>query len=125
MTRFRVAILGESPCPECPGVNCCRQNGHDYAVLLEEAEHARFRPFAVDVVIETNGRQIVEKVLPYRNGKCQFLGDDNRCLIYEDRPVNCRRFQCVDHYHNRGSTPGRHGPFLERNPDVLWRLDRL
>ena len=125
MSRFRIAILGESPCADCAGVNCCRQNGHLFAVLLEQAEYGRFRPFAVDVAVESDGRQVIEKVLPYHDGACQFLGTDGRCMIYEDRPMNCRRFQCIDHYHHRGSTPREHGRFLELNPDVLRRLDRL
>jgi Fe-S-cluster containining protein len=125
MRRFRIAILGESPCGECRAANCCRQNGHDYAVLLEPHEHARFRPFAIDVPIDHAGQRVVEKVLPYVSGRCQFLGDDNRCLIYDDRPVNCRRFQCIEQYHSRGTTPHRHGQFLQLNPDVLQRLEAL
>jgi Fe-S-cluster containining protein len=27
---------------------------------------------------------------------CPFLGDDNRCSIYEDRPSDCRRFPYTD-----------------------------
>jgi Fe-S-cluster containining protein len=124
-SRFRLAILGESPCFDCRAVNCCRQNGHEYAVLLEESEHARFRPFAIDIPIMHGGSRFIEKVLPYRDGRCQFLGDDNRCLIYEDRPINCRRFQCIDYYHHRGATPGEHGQFLIRNPDVREMLDSM
>ncbi len=123
MRRFRIAIIGESPCGQCCSANCCRQNGHDYAVLLQEAEYARFGPFATDVVIEDAGRRLVEKALPYVNGRCQFLGEDNRCTIYEYRPANCRRFQCVDHYHNRGRTPGQHGRFLQLNQDILELLE--
>jgi Fe-S-cluster containining protein len=124
LRRFRIAIIGESPCDQCHGANCCRQNGHDYAVLLEEAEYGRFGPFAADVLIEHAGVRQVEKVLPYVQGRCQFLGEDNRCTIYDDRPQNCRRFQCVDYYHNRGTTPAEHGRFLLLNPDVLSLLER-
>ena len=125
IARRRIAILGQSPCDGCSGVNCCRQNGHEYAVLLEESEHARFRPFGVDVPIDDGGRTVIEKVLPYVAGRCQFLGDDHRCLIYDDRPSNCRRFQCIDDFHQRGSTPDAHGRFLQLNPDVLERLEKL
>ena len=125
MRRFRIAILGESPCGECPGANCCQQNGHEFAVLLEEHEYARFKPFAQDISIQHHHSRVLEKVLPYRDGRCQFLGSDNRCLIYDDRPVNCRRFQCVDHFHNRGTTRGEHGRFLQLNPDILRKLEQL
>lgn len=121
----RIAILGQSPCHLCQGINCCRQNGHDYAVLLEESEYARFGPFAADVVVKHSGRRFIEKALPYIAGRCQFLANDGQCLIYDDRPANCRRFQCVEHFHKRGSTPGEHGVFLQRNPDVLKLLESL
>ena len=125
MRHLRIAILGQSPCDECRGANCCRQNGHEFAVLLEPAELARFGPYAVSVNIEQDGRWFTEKALPYVNGRCQFLGPDNRCLIYNDRPMNCRRFQCVSHFHNGGRTIGEHGPFLVLNPDVTQRLEQL
>jgi Fe-S-cluster containining protein len=125
MRYFRLAILGESPCGQCRGANCCRQNGHEFAVLLDESEHARFRPYAIDISIHHDGVTRVEKVLPYVNGRCQFLGDDNRCLIYDDRPMSCRRFQCVSYFHHRGATPLEHGRFLQLNPDVLAMLQSM
>lgn len=119
---FRVAIVGDSPCGECNAA-CCRQNGHDYAALLRGAEVRRFAPFAVDVPIRTSRGIRLERVLPYVDGRCQFLGDDDRCTIYDDRPRACRAFQCIDHFNAAG--PGRHGPFLQRNPHVLRLLERL
>jgi len=123
--RYRLAILGDSPCHLCKGANCCRQNGHDYAVLLEDHEYRRFAPYAVDFVIEHARVRIVEKVLPYINGQCGFLGADQRCLIYDDRPENCRNFQCIAFYHNNGRTSGEHGLFLHLNPEILQMLDNL
>ena len=122
---LRLAILGDSPCDLCTAA-CCKQNGHEYAVLLEgEVERRRFGPFAVSLWVEREGRVALERVLPYRDGRCTFLGDDDRCTIYDDRPTNCRRFQCVTGYHNSGSTVGRHAPFLERNRHVLALLGAL
>jgi len=41
------------------------------------------------------------------DGRCPYLGGDNRCTIYESRPEGCRTFDC------------RTNPaFLDRNPDV-------
>jgi Fe-S-cluster containining protein len=35
----------------------------------------------------------------YPGGKrCQFLGDDLRCTIYDDRPQVCRTFSCETRY---------------------------
>lgn len=122
MRRLRLAILGESPCPQCSAC-CCKQNGHDYAVLLRDEEVRRFAPFAIDAPMQQKGRIILEKVLPYRDGRCQFLGDDDRCLIYQDRPSACREFQCTPAYNQLGL--GQHGLFLQRNPQVRHLLDSL
>lgn len=104
---------------------CCKQNGHDYSVLLEADERRKFAPFATDARIAREGLTVIEKVLPYRDGRCIFLGDNDRCTIYDDRPVNCRRFDCVRAYHHGGADVTAHGAFLERNPAVLQLLDRL
>ena len=122
MTRLRLAILGESPCHLCYAA-CCKQNGHEYAVLLEGDERRRFGPFAMEVRIDDGQRTVVERVLPYRDGRCVFLGTDDRCTVYDDRPMNCRRFRCVRYFH-RGGADG-HGEFLQRNPRVLEILDGL
>jgi Fe-S-cluster containining protein len=127
MHRLRLAILGESPCHLCTA-NCCKQNGHEFAVLLEgDAERRRFAPFSIDVPLRTgdDGAATYHRVLPYRDGRCAFLGADDRCTIYEDRSLNCRRFQCVNGYHLAGADLTRHSDFLQRNPDVLARLEAL
>ena len=120
MPRLRLAILGASPCHLCRA-NCCKQNGHDYAVLLEPAEWRRFAPFCVEVRVDASACVTTERVLPYRDGRCQFLGADDRCAIYGDRPINCRKFECAPGYSSRGA----HSRFLERNPDVLEMLRSL
>ena len=118
---LRLAILGASPCHLCRA-NCCRQNGHAYAVLLECDEWRRFAPFCVEVRVDAGTHVVTERVLPYNAaGRCQFLGEDDRCTIYDDRPLNCRRFECAPGYHARGG----HSEFLRRNPDVLWLLEIL
>lgn len=120
--RVRVAIVGGSPCGEC-AANCCKERGHHYAVLLEGDEVRRFAAFSIDARIETQAGVVVERVLPYVAGRCQFLGEGDRCVIYEDRPKACRRFECVS-YFNEGGV-GRHGRFLELNPDVVGRLEMM
>jgi Fe-S-cluster containining protein len=122
--RLRIAILGESPCGGC-GANCCKQNGHAFAVLLEGEERRRFAAFSMDHPFRRGEVVSLERVIPYRDGRCPFLGPDDLCTIYEDRPANCRRFQCVEAFHRRGSDVRGHGVFLERNPDVLARLEKL
>ena len=121
--RIRIAIAGESPCDLCSAA-CCKQNGHAYAVLLRDDEIRKFAPFAIDVPIsDADNRPSYERVLPYINGRCQFLGDNDRCTIYDDRPRACRAFQCVDSYNAGGVA--RHGVFLQRNGRVRQMLDTL
>jgi len=122
--RVRLAILGDSPCDLCTAA-CCKQNGHAYAARLEGDEIRKFAAFAIDVPItrDDDDRLTYERVLPYVAGRCRFLGDDDRCTIYDDRPRACRRFQCVNQYNADGV--GRHGVFLQRNPRVREILDEL
>jgi Fe-S-cluster containining protein len=122
--RLRIAIVGASPCGACVAA-CCKQNGHAYSVLLEGREQRKFAPFAIDAPIACDGATVIEKVLPYRDGRCIFLGEDDLCAIYDDRPVNCRRFDCIRAYHHGGRDVNGHGAFLERNPAVTDLLDRM
>jgi len=119
---LRIAILGASPCETCRA-NCCKQNGHDFAVLLQDDEPRKFAAYSINVAIEQDGRIITERVLPYIKGRCQFLDADDRCKIYEDRPRACRQFECVRYYNELGI--GRHGRFLQLNPDVAAQLDAM
>ena len=124
MRRLRLAIFGDPPCGRCHA-NCCKQNGHEYAVLLERDERRRFAAFSIEVAVGQDGLAQVERVLPYVNGRCQFLGDDDCCTIYDDRPANCRRFDCLPGYHLRGADLATHSEFLAHNADVLKMLDNL
>jgi Fe-S-cluster containining protein len=125
MRTVRLAILGDSPCGSCYAA-CCKRNGHAFAVLLQgEIERRRFAPYAVDFPFDAGaGRVVLERVLPYGDdGRCRFLGEDDRCLIYDDRPRACRTFQCVTSFNELGL--GRHGRFLGRNPRVRAMLEAL
>jgi Fe-S-cluster containining protein len=120
MPRLRLAILGSSPCNLCYAA-CCKQNGPAYSVLLEPHEYSKFLPFAVDYPVHNGSFRAVEKVLPYKNQRCVFLGEDDLCTIYEDRPQSCRKFECI-----RGYQPaGAHSEFLQRNPRVVEVLRTL
>lgn len=119
---MRLSILGSSPCHLCHAA-CCKQNGHEFAAILEPDEIPRFRAFSVTAAFELNGTVRTEHVLPYVGGRCQFLGEDDLCTIYEDRPRACRAFECVPHFNRHGV--GEHGIFLQRNPRVLAMLESL
>jgi Fe-S-cluster containining protein len=123
--RIRLAIAGPSPCHLCYAA-CCRRSVAEFAVLLEGDERRRFAPFAVDVPIrQPDGSVITERVLPYTDdGRCQFLENETgRCSIYEQRPVNCRRFECVPRFNREGL--GRHDLWLSGNLRVAAMLDSL
>jgi Fe-S-cluster containining protein len=104
---------------------CCKQNGHDFAVLLQgDLERRRFAPWSQDVRLANDeGVERSERVIAYVGGRCPFLGEDDRCRIYDDRPQACRTFQCVADYASEGV--GRHGRFLRLNPHVLSMLEAL
>ena len=124
MPSVRLAILGPSPCGRCYAA-CCKQNGHEWSVLLQtDDERRRFAPWAMDAAVAAaDGRPVVEKVLPYRDGRCVFLGDDDRCAIYDVRPTSCRQLECTKQFPRHG--PGRHGRFLELNPRVRALLESV
>lgn len=122
MPDVRLAILGASPCEGCTAA-CCRQNGHEFAVLLQGDERQKFAAWGVDIPVRGGGGTVVERVLPYVDGRCPFLGPDGRCTIYDDRPLSCRQFECLRFFNSEGQD--RHGPFLQRNPQVLEMLKRL
>jgi Fe-S-cluster containining protein len=121
MRRVRIAIVGASPCGLCTAA-CCKQNGHVYAALLDGDEVRRFAPWSIDAPIHNGPRVVVEKVLPYVNGRCVFLGEDDRCRVYEARPRACRAFECASQFNRHGID--RHAEFLVRNPSVLEMLQR-
>ncbi|MGF1633601.1 MAG: YkgJ family cysteine cluster protein [Phycisphaerae bacterium] len=123
MRTFRVAVVGASPCTGCTAA-CCRRTVSDFAVLLQtEHERRRFGPWSVTLpVADEAGVLRHERVITYRDdGRCPFLGDDDRCTIYEDRPEACRAFECTRHFGHRG--PGSDGFFLRRNLDVRRLLE--
>ncbi len=131
MRSIRIAIFGSSPCGSCYAA-CCKQNGHAFAVLLQgEMERRRFAPWAIDVQImpddlpESRVAPVTERVIAYRDGTCPFLGDDDLCTIYEDRPLACRQFECISGYHYADGDMTGHSRFLQLNDAVLQLLNRL
>ena len=122
MVSIRLAIVGSSPCHLCTAA-CCKQNGHDYAAILRGEEVRRFAAYSIEVPFQSDGAVVVERVLPYVGGRCQFLDEEDRCRIYEDRPGACRAFECVPQFNAEGV--GRHGVFLQRNARVREMLESL
>lgn len=108
------------PCEHCSAY-CCKQRGHDFAVLLEEHEVERFdQACLVRDVVPNLGITDSEWCLPYKDGKCVYLGDDDKCTIYESRPERCREFNCVNGYKCKGEY---HSYFLEDHPEVVKLIE--
>lgn len=80
-------------CLQC--ANCCKQYSPRFKTpdVKRISKHLRLRE---SVFIETylkvdEDGDYVAKSLP-----CPFLGDDNFCSIYEERPSDCHRFPYTD-----------------------------
>lgn len=109
---IRIAIIGPSPCDQCDAA-CCKQSAWPFAVLLQdENERCRFRPWSTTTLLnDSDGKTRTVQVIGYQNGRCPFLGGDDRCTIYEDRPLSCRQFECTRRL-------GRDETFFAANPRV-------
>ncbi len=118
MRTIRIAIVGPSPCEQCDAA-CCKQSAWAYAVLLQsDQERRRFAPWStLTSVREADGSTETVQVIAYQAGRCPFLGDDDRCGIYDDRPLSCRQFECTKRFGNDAS-------FLDANPRVRALLLR-
>jgi Fe-S-cluster containining protein len=69
---------------EC-GASCCSGDiyvGRGDTRRLREGGHGDF----VDTGTPQRTMQTDE------NGDCRFLGEDNRCTVYDDRPIDCQLF---------------------------------
>jgi Fe-S-cluster containining protein len=51
-------------------------------------------------VMLRGGRRVM--VLRHQQGHCRFLGADNRCTIYEARPLGCRIFPFDPDFNRKG-----------------------
>lgn len=86
-------IYSKVPSGDCIGCgNCCAES---VGASFVEAEVIFDYLKSMD---KEKRNKIIEKLLVYifdiyeMRDKCPFLGEDNRCEIYEVRPLNCRIF---------------------------------
>lgn len=102
------------PCSYCNAA-CCKQFGnHEYAVALFPDEHYLGE-------IEISQDALGGKALPYVNGKCIYLDNNDKCTIYLNRPQLCRNFNCCDGYKAKGEF---HSYFLEDNHHVVELIEK-
>jgi len=83
---------------ECTGCGACCTGAADHEVALTPAERDTIRAFLGlsrawfrrrYLVRDRDGR---DGIRLGRDGRCPFLGNDNRCGIYRVRPRQCRTY---------------------------------
>lgn len=80
-------------CLSC--ANCCKNYSPRFKTpdIKRIARHLRMKE---SVFIETYLRVDEEGDFVVRSSPCPFLGTDNYCSIYDQRPSDCQRFPYVD-----------------------------
>ena len=80
-------------CLKC--ANCCKQYSPRFKTpdvkRISKLLRMRESEFIEEYLKVDEDGDFVAKTAP-----CPFLGDDNYCTIYEDRPSDCRRFPYTD-----------------------------
>jgi uncharacterized protein len=90
--RFRVqheAVFQEIDCLEC--ANCCKTTSPLFIMADIErlAKHLKVKP---QVFIETYLTIDEDDDYVLQSTPCPFLGEDNKCFVYEHRPKACREY---------------------------------
>lgn len=77
------------PCQRVPGkcdAPCCKRGAHGWPVAVRLEPDEQF----------AHMHAVFDGAVPYRDdGRCVFLGADDRCTIYDERPRGCRHFNCA------------------------------
>jgi Fe-S-cluster containining protein len=87
------AAFEKIDCLQC--ANCCRNYSPRFKTpdVKRIAKHLRMKE---SVFIETYLKVDEEGDFVAKSTPCPFLGADNFCTIYEERPSDCRRFPYTD-----------------------------
>jgi Fe-S-cluster containining protein len=108
-------------CLSC--ANCCRNYSPRFKTpdIKRLSRALRMRE---GVFIETYLRLDEDGDYVVKSTPCPFLGADNRCSVYEDRPSDCRRFPYTDEdvLVKRPAITLKNASFC---PAVHWVLERL
>lgn len=83
---------------ECTGCGACCTGGTDHCVETSAPEREAIRGF-LGISVAWFRRRYLERLDEHhfgirlgRDGRCPFLGTDNRCRIYPVRPRQCRTY---------------------------------
>jgi len=93
MHQLHDEVFGCTDCLEC--ANCCSTTGPSFTDkdIGRIAKHLRIKPskFTEKYLRIDEDKDYVLQQVP-----CAFLGEDNRCKIYDVRPKACREFPQTD-----------------------------
>ncbi len=86
-------VFSQLDCLSC--ANCCKTTSPIFRMVDIErlAKHLRIKPaqlIAQHLHIDNDGDYVLN------SSPCTFLGDDNKCLVYEFRPTACREYPHTD-----------------------------
>lgn len=102
--------------PGC--ADCCNavfdisfiEAGHLASLLLRDKELTARMQAPATRALEEYETLLREKQNPEKARiRCPMLGDDDRCLCYEGRPVNCRTYGTPTEIHEKGHVCGFSG----------------
>ena len=83
------AVWAQIDCTTCG--NCCRT----LQIVVDDKDIHRLST-RLGITIKQFTQKYVgiaeDKIKHFRSVPCPFLGDDNICSVYEDRPLACREF---------------------------------
>ncbi len=83
----------EIDCLEC--ANCCKTTSPIFQ-MADIERLARTVKMKVPVFIDTYLYLDEEKDYVLKSSPCPFLGADNKCIVYENRPKACREYPHTD-----------------------------
>lgn len=103
-------VLPDPPCSHCTA-ECCRRF-RTVCLTDEEGKAGKYKD-TFETEQGVRGSRFHMEIL---NNRCGYLQDDNRCGIYEDRPLACRNWTCLWGFGKYGGLD--HSSFLISNPQV-------
>lgn len=82
----------EELCVDICGAKCCKATNMMLPVSRTEMRRMKRLVPGIHFTHRPDAGKRIYFVEFWRTWGCPALGDDNRCSIYEDRPLNCRGF---------------------------------
>lgn len=91
--QLHEAVFQEMDCLDC--ANCCKTTSPIF-IQTDIDRLAKVFRMKYSQFIDTYLHRDEEGDYVLNSAPCPFLGDDNKCLVYEDRPKACREYPHTD-----------------------------